>query len=53
MELDAGGYVVVHAGATTSVEGVFSAGDLHDTGGQHFGVEGGGSLFGVVGGALD
>jgi thioredoxin reductase (NADPH) len=31
VELDAGGYVLVKEGAKTSVEGVFSAGDLHDT----------------------
>lgn len=31
IELDEGGYVVVKEGAKTSVEGVFSAGDLHDT----------------------
>lgn len=30
VELDEGGYVVVREGAKTSVEGVFSAGDLHD-----------------------
>lgn len=31
VELDGAGYVVVHDGAKTSVEGVFCAGDLHDT----------------------
>ena len=31
VELDAQGYVVVRHGAATSVEGVFAAGDLHDT----------------------
>ena len=31
VELDAAGYVVVRHGAATSVEGVFAAGDLHDT----------------------
>jgi len=31
VELDAAGYVVVRHGAETSVEGVFAAGDLHDT----------------------
>ena len=31
IELDSAGYVVVKEGAKTSVEGVFSAGDLHDT----------------------
>jgi len=30
LQLDDAGYVVVHGGAKTSVEGVFSAGDLHD-----------------------
>ena len=30
IQLDQGGYVVVNEGAKTSVEGVFSAGDLHD-----------------------
>jgi hypothetical protein len=33
IELDQGGYVVVREGAKTNVEGVFAAGDLHDTGG--------------------
>ena len=32
IELDAAGYILVkHGGAETSVEGVFSAGDIHDT----------------------
>lgn len=31
VELDAAGYVVLHHGAKTNVEGVFVAGDLHDT----------------------
>jgi thioredoxin reductase (NADPH) len=31
VELDASGYVVVREGARTNIEGVFSAGDLHDT----------------------
>lgn len=31
VETDEAGYVVVHHGAKTSVEGVFAAGDLHDT----------------------
>jgi thioredoxin reductase (NADPH) len=30
IELDSAGYVIVKEGAKTSVEGVFSAGDLHD-----------------------
>lgn len=30
VELDSAGYVIVKEGAKTSVEGVFSAGDLHD-----------------------
>jgi hypothetical protein len=32
VELEEGGYVKVHDHCKTSVEGVFSAGDLHDTG---------------------
>jgi thioredoxin reductase (NADPH) len=31
IELDSSGYVVVKEGAKTSLEGVFSAGDIHDT----------------------
>lgn len=31
VELDASGYVVLKDGSSTSVEGVFSAGDVHDT----------------------
>lgn len=31
LELDEAGYLVVKEGAKTSVEGVFSAGDVHDT----------------------
>jgi len=30
IQLDQGGYVVVNEGAKTSVDGIFSAGDLHD-----------------------
>ncbi|KAL4428113.1 hypothetical protein ABPG75_002202 [Micractinium tetrahymenae] len=31
VETDESGYVIVHHGAKTNVEGVFAAGDLHDT----------------------
>ena len=34
IETDAAGYVIVKHGVQTNVDGVFSAGDLHDTGGS-------------------